>query len=96
MTRHPTHRPPFPWRAALWGGALLLLLLPGVAMQFTSEVRWGLGDFVVFGAMLALACGAFEAVVRLTADARNRWLMGGVIVAVFLLVWAELAVGIFH
>lgn len=96
MTRLPTHRPAFPWRAALWGGALLLLLLPGVAMQFTGEVRWGPGDFVVFGAMLALACGAVEAVVRVTADRRSRWLMGGAIVAVFLLAWAELAVGLFH
>ena len=96
MTRLPTHSPSFRWRAALWGGALLLLLLPGVAMQFTGEVRWGPGDFAVFGAMLALACGAFEGVVRLTADRRSRWLMGAAIAGVFLLVWAELAVGIFH
>ena len=82
-------------RAALWGGALLLLVLPWVAMQFTTEVRWGLGDFVVVGAMLALACAAFELIPRIAAGAGSRWLLRGSIVAVFLLIWAELAVGVF-
>lgn len=91
----PTQRRLLPWRAALWGAAALLLLLPWVAMQFTGEVRWDFGDFVIFGAMLVVACGAFEIVARLTADRRNRGLAGAAIVAVFLLVWAELAVGIF-
>jgi hypothetical protein len=91
----PTQRRLLPWRAALWGAAALLLLLPWVAMQFTAEVRWDLGDFILFGAMLVAACGAFEIVARVTADRRQRWLAGAAIVAVFLLVWAELAVGIF-
>lgn len=90
----PTRRLPS-WRAALWGAAVLLLLLPWVAMQFTGEVRWDLGDFVIFGAMLVVACVSFEIVARLTAHRRNRWLAGAAIAAVFLLVWAELAVGIF-
>ncbi|WP_431102449.1 hypothetical protein [Roseateles noduli] len=92
---HPTRRSPS-WRLALWGGALLLLVLPWAAMQVTAEVRWDLADFLVFGVMLAVACGAFEAAVRLTADRRRRWWAGAAILVVFLLVWAELAVGIFH
>jgi hypothetical protein len=92
----PTRRPLLSWRAALWGAAALLLLLPWGAMQFTAEVRWDLADFVIFGALLVVACGAFEFVARLTAVRRNRWRAGAAIVAVFLLVWAELAVGIFH
>lgn len=95
MDRLHTRRRLPSWRVGLWGTGLLLLLLPGVAMQFTSDVRWGPGDFLVFAAMLAGACGAFEAVMRLTADRRRRWLAGAAIVTAFLLVWAELAVGIF-
>jgi len=31
---------------------VLLLLIPAVAMQFTSEVSWGPGDFLVAGTLL--------------------------------------------
>lgn len=83
------------WRFILWGCALLLLVLPGIAMQFTAEVRWGPGDFMAFGLLLALACGAFEGLLRRTADRRLRWGGGAAILGLFLLVWAELAVGVF-
>lgn len=85
-----------PRRAALWGGALVLLLMPAVAMQFTDEVRWGAGDFAVFAALLALACAALEIVPHVAAGARRRVLLRGAVVLGFLLVWAELAVGLFH
>ena len=95
MTPSPHRRLPA-WRIALWGFASLLLLLPGLAMQFTSEIRWDRQDFLVFGGMLLIACGAFELAMRLTAGRRSRLLAGAVIATAFLLVWAELAVGIFH
>jgi hypothetical protein len=91
--------PPTPspgaWRIALWGTALVLLLLPWVSMQFSAELRWDLGDFVVFGAMLLIAGGTLEGIVRLTADRRLRLGSAAAVALVFLLVWAELAVGIF-
>jgi hypothetical protein len=40
--------------------AVLLLLLPLVAMQFTDEVAWDETDFLVFGAMLFSACGSLR------------------------------------
>jgi hypothetical protein len=83
-------------RAALWGGALVLLLMPALAMQFSDEVRWGPGDFAVFGVLLALACLALELIPRVTVGTRRRWLLRGAVVLAFLLVWAELAVGLFH
>lgn len=82
-----------PW---LWGAALALLLLPALAMQFTHEVQWGREDFLVFGGMLLAACGAFELAMHLSASRRFRWVAGTAIVVVFLLVWAELAVGLWH
>jgi hypothetical protein len=93
MITHCHRRSP-PWRAVLWGAALLLLLLPWVAMQFSGEIDWDLGDFVVFGGMLVLACGSFELAARFITSRRYRWWAGGAIVLAFLLVWAELAVGL--
>ncbi len=84
-----------PWRLALWGGALSLLLLPAVAMQFSDEFGWDGADFIIFGAMLAIACGAFELAVRWTESRARRVLAGIAIAAIFFLVWLELAAGIF-
>ena len=82
------------FRPAMWVGAGLLLLLPAVAMQFTTEVRWDAEDFVAMGVMLLLACGSIESALRASADSAYRL---GAIVAVaaaFLLLWVNLAVGI--
>lgn len=82
------------FRWAMWGGAALLLLLPLIAMQFTAEVDWDEADFIMMGAMLAIACGTVELAMRASGNAAYRL---GAIVAVgagFLLVWINLAVGI--
>lgn len=44
----------------LWGAAAFLLLLPWVAMQFTEQMAWDPGDFILLGAMLVSGCGAYE------------------------------------
>ena len=84
-----------PWRLALWGMAAALLALPALGMRITDQVNWALGDFIVFGAMLALVVGGIEflAASRLALSGK---LIGIVVVlAVFALIWIELAVGIF-
>lgn len=83
-----------PRRVLLWASAALLLLLPLIAMQFTIEVNWGPEDFVTFGAMLLLLCLAIEISFRLARTRRNAILAATLAGLVFLLVWAELAVGI--
>jgi hypothetical protein len=83
------------WRAALWTVATLVLATPWVAMRFTNEVRWDAMDFLVFGVMLVLAGGVVEVVVRLS---RRRVVVLAAVALVgasFLLLWAELAVGLF-
>lgn len=77
--------------AALAG---LLLAVPLVTMLFTGEVNWGPGDFVVMGAMLALLGTGIDIALRLPASLRTRAALAALAVAAFLLVWAELAVGI--
>ena len=82
------------WRIGPWTIAAFLLLLPLVAMQFTDEVDWDETDFIVMGAMLFGACGAFELAARMTGNAAYRAGVGIAVVATFLLIWINLAVGI--
>jgi hypothetical protein len=77
-----------------WGAAVFLLLAPLVAMQFTDEVNWDETDFIVFGAMLAVACGAYEVAARTTGNGAYRAAVGIAAAAAFILVWMNLAVGI--
>ena len=77
-----------------WMVAAILLLLPAVAMQFTSEVNWTGSDFVVMGGMLLVACIGFELAATL---APNFTYLAAAAIGTgtgFLLVWANLAVGI--
>jgi len=80
---------------AAWG-TLVLLLLVAAAMQFTREIDWGPGDFLIAGALLFCA-GASSGLVRerFTPGIARTFIFAAVVLAVAL-VWAELAVGLFH
>ena len=82
------------WRIVLWGGAALLLLAPLAAMQFTDEVNWTGLDFATFGGLLVACCAAYELTARLTASRVYRAVAALAIAAAFLLIWANLAVGV--
>lgn len=73
----------------------VILLIPFIAMQFTNEVDWSVSDFAIMGVLLygtGLLC---ELVLRKVKSVQNRILICAALVIAFLLVWAELAVGIF-
>ena len=72
-----------------------VLLVPLVAMQFTDEVAWGAADFVGAGALLFGVGLAYELLVRRTSDHRRRIAVGVAVAGMFLLIWVELAVGLF-
>lgn len=82
------------WRVAGWSAAVLILLLPLVAMQFTDEVNWSTADFFLAAGLLAGVGIPFELAVRKTADIAYRAGAGVALVAVFLLVWVNGAVGV--
>jgi hypothetical protein len=82
------------WRPLIWGAAGCLLLLPLAAMQFTHEVDWTLSDFVVMGAMLAIACGTYELGAWISGNTVYRAAFGIAVLASFLLMWVNLAVGV--
>lgn len=88
--------PPAPrFHPRLWVAAAGLLLVPALAMHFTREVRWGPEDFAVAAALLAGLCLAIEAALRWLTTPLRRFAGVSLAVIVFVLVWAELAVGIF-
>jgi hypothetical protein len=78
----------FSWRIAGWGGAGLLLLLPLVA-----GAPWTLSDYVIAALMLGVAGGAIELGVRMSRDPFYRAGAGVAVLAAFLLVWVNGAVG---
>lgn len=84
----------FPWRAAPWLGAALLMGLPLGAAALTDEMAWSAADFVIFGVVLLAACGGFELAARGTASPAYRAATALALAAGFLLVWINLAVGI--
>lgn len=77
-----------------WIIATMILLVPAIAMQFTDEVNWGVYDFLIMGALLVITGLAIEVVIRTTSKTRSRVALIFAIILVFLLVWAELAVGV--
>lgn len=73
----------------------LLLLIPLIGMLFSSEINWSLLDFVIMG-MLLLGLGfMLELVLRKVQKKKNRIVLIAIILIMFLLIWAELAVGLF-
>ncbi len=76
-------------------GVLLILLVPLVAMQFTNEVNWTLSDFIA-GGILLLGSGLLcELILRKTKKNKYRIAFCLALLVVLLLIWLQLAVGIF-
>ena len=72
-----------------------LLLIPLIAMQFTKEVNWTLSDFLVAGILLLGTGLMCELVMRTVSKIKYRIAICAAILAAFLLIWIEIAVGIF-
>jgi hypothetical protein len=73
----------------------LLLFIPLIAMQFTDEVSWNLFDFVVAGGLLLGTGLVCELAIRKVQKLNHRIVVCGVLLVTLLIIWAELAVGIF-
>ena len=74
---------------------LSLLLVPFVASLFTDEVQWSGLDYLIMGVMLLAVGSGIQWVLQKFQNRRNRLIGVGLVVLLFLLVWAELAVGVF-
>lgn len=72
-----------------------LLLIPFLAMQFSNEVNWSLGDFVVMAILLLSTGFIFELVLRKVTSTFKRSIILFSIIFSFLIIWIEISVGIF-
>lgn len=82
------------WRIAGWGSLAALLALPAVAMLFTDEVQWDETDFLVMGIMLGSVGVGGELAARMSRNLAYRLGFALALVAGFLLLWLNLAVGL--
>jgi hypothetical protein len=82
------------WRIVLWGGPVVILLMPLIAMQFTTEVNWTPFDFLVAGALLFGTAAAYELSVRASGNRLYRIAAALALLTGLALVWVNLAVGI--
>ncbi|MFT6735089.1 MAG: hypothetical protein ACJAS9_003292 [Polaribacter sp.] len=71
---------------------ITILLIPFVAMQFTSEVSWHLGDFVVAGLLIFGSGYFYKTLTKNSNRIGIKIIIGTIILILFLLIWAVLAV----
>lgn len=77
------------------GAVAILLSIPLIAMQFTSEVNWSVSDFIIMGILLLGTGLLCELIIRKVRNITTRIIICGCILLFFFLIWAELAVGVF-
>jgi uncharacterized membrane protein len=73
----------------------IILLIPLVAMQFTEAVNWSLLDFIAAGLLLLATGFMLEIILRKVKSTKFRIAICLALLILFILIWTELAVGIF-
>ena len=74
---------------------VLLLSVPLIAMQLTDEVNWSFFDFLIMGIMLSITGLALGIIIKKIKYHKYRNIFIAIIIMIFLLIWAELGVGLF-
>ena len=75
--------------------AELMLLVPLIAMQFSDEWDWGVMDFIIVGVLLAGVGVAYCMIISGLKNNIRQAVIGFALAASMVLIWMELAVGIF-
>jgi ABC-type cobalt transport system substrate-binding protein len=73
----------------------LIVMIPFIAMQFSNEVNWSSSDFIIAECLLLGTGLILELIIRKVNKKRTRIMLIIVILTILLLIWLELAVGIF-
>jgi hypothetical protein len=74
---------------------LIILIIPLVGTILFDQIDWGILDFLVMGIILLTVGIALSTVSHKIKNSTKRLFYNFVIIMVFFLIWAELAVGIF-
>lgn len=73
-----------------------ILFIPLIAMQFTDEVNWTLADFIIGGILLFGFGFLIDLVFRKLNTSRHKVLIISILILALILIWMELAVGLFN
>lgn len=84
-------------RAGAWSlaAAAAVMAVAGIATRFSAEMAWGWEDFAAAGALVFSAGMAWALLARRATSRRQRQGLAAAVVGLLLLVWAQLAVGLF-
>ncbi|MBN8575381.1 MAG: hypothetical protein J0L66_00485 [Cytophagales bacterium] len=72
----------------------LVLSIPLIAMQVTTEVQWRAGDFLIMGMLLFSTGSAFVVITRNLPSLIQRVAFAAALATTLMLVWVNLAVGL--
>ncbi len=75
---------------------LFLLLIPLIGITITDVINWSVFDFIIMGFLLIFLSIGINFVSNRIKNLKNRILYIGILVLIFMLIWAELAVGLFE
>ncbi len=68
---------------------IFVLLLPLIAMQFTNEVNWGVGDFVVAGVLLSFFGYLYKVLTKTSNHQIKNIVVGILVFGLLVLVWVN-------
>ena len=74
---------------------LFLLLIPLFGNIFSNQVNWSLFDFIVMGVLLVLTGLSIHFILEKVRNKTFRIVPIILVLILFLMIWAELAVGVF-
>ena len=73
----------------------LLLSIPLITMQLTDQVNWSFFDFIIMGIILSITGLTIVVIIKKIKYYKYRNIFILVTVFIFLIIWAELGVGLF-
>ena len=73
----------------------MILITPLVGTILSDQIDWGILDFLVMGIILLIVGMVLSVVSQKIKNPRKKLFYNLVIMLIFFLIWAELAVGIF-
>ena len=74
---------------------LIILIIPLVGTILFDQINWGILDFLVMGIILLIVGMTLSVVSQKIKNPKKRVFYNFVIMLIFFLIWAELAVGVF-
>ena len=73
----------------------ILLITPLIAIQFTDEVEWTIIDFIIAGTLLLSTGLILDFIIKKIKNIQYRIALSIALFIILLLIWVELAIGIF-